>query len=175
MKMRKSKRAAIFGLLWLAVIPSMSAQRGTSDSGLVGTWRLVSAEERTEDGRTIPLWGSAPAGRLMYDGRGRMSAQLMDPRRKPFASEDRLGGTAAEMRGAFEGYDAYFGSYAVDANAGVVVHHVMGSLFPNLIGTDQRRFFGLSGNRLTLTTPPFLRGARRSTYVLVWEREGQSE
>lgn len=175
MMMRRSKRAAIFGLLWLAVIPSTSAQRGTSDSGLVGTWRLVSAEERTEDGRTIPLWGSAPAGRLMYDGRGRMSAQLMDPRRKPFASEDRLGGTVAEMRGAFEGYDAYFGSYVVDANAGVVVHHVMGSLFPNLIGTDQRRFFGLSGNRLTLTTPPFLRGARRSTYVLVWEREGQSE
>lgn len=173
--MRKSQRTAILGLLWLAAITTTSAQRGTSDSGLVGTWRLVSAEERSEDGRTSPLWGSAPVGRLMYDDHGRMSAQLMDPKRKPFESEDRLAGTAAEMRGAFEGYEAYFGSYTVDATAGVVVHHVTGSLFPNLIGTDQRRFFVLSGNRLTLTTPPFLRGARRSTYVLVWEREGQSE
>jgi hypothetical protein len=173
--MQMSQRAAIIGFLWLAAIPTASAQRGTSDSGLVGTWRLVSAEERTEDGSTIPLWGSAPAGRLIYDDRGRMSVQLMDPRRKPFASEDRLAGTAAEMRGALEGYDAYFGSYAVDAQSGVVVHRVIGSLVPNLIGTDQRRFFVLSGNRLTLTTPPFLRGARRSTYVLVWEREGQNE
>jgi hypothetical protein len=101
-----------------------------------------------------------------------MSVQLMDPRRKPFASADRLAGTEAELRAALEGYDAYFGSYSVDARAGVVVHHVTGALFPNFIGTDQRRFFAVSGNRLTLTTPPFLRAARRSSYVLVWEREG---
>ena len=173
--MRKSQRVAVFGLLCLSAVAATSAQRDTSDPGLVGTWRLVSAEERTEDGRSIPLWGSAPAGRLMYDDRGRMSAQLMDPRRKPFVSADRLAGTAAEVRAAFEGYEAYFGSYAVDAKAGVVVHHVIGSLFPNLIGTDQRRFFALSGNRLTLTTAPYLRGARQSIYVLVWEREDQSK
>src|SRR5262245_62021366 len=89
-KMRKRQRAAICGFLWLVAIPTASAQRDTSDSRLVGTWRLVSAEERREGGITISLWGPAPVGRLVYDDRGRMSAQLMDPRRKPFASEDRL-------------------------------------------------------------------------------------
>ena len=75
------------------------------------------------------------------------------------------------MRQAFEGYLAYFGTYTGDDGAGVVVHHVEGATFPNLIGTDQRRTFALSGDRLTLSTPPLVRAGRRSTYVLVWERQ----
>ena len=79
----------------------------------------------------------------MYDASGRMAVQLGE-----------LGASALRLRrppcghrrrgeAAFETYIAYFGSYTVDAKAGVIVHHVEASLFPNLMGTDQRRFFVL--------------------------------
>ena len=167
--MRYNHRAAAFGILCLAFAYAPPA---AGEPALVGSWRLVSYEEHAADGTVTAVWGSAPQGRLMYDAGGRMAVQLIDPRRRPFASEDRLGGTADEVRKAFEGCVAYFGSYRVDAKAGVVIHHVDGALLPNMIGTDQRRQLVLSGNRLTLTTPPILRGGRRSTFVLVWEREG---
>ena len=51
--------------------------------------------------------------------------------------------------------------------AGVVVHHLEWSLFPNWTGTGQRRFFAIAGDRLTLTTPPFQRNGRQVTAKLV--------
>ena len=44
--------------------------------------------------------------------------------RPAFAGSDRLGGTDAEVRSAFEGYHAYFGRFMVDAAAGTVTHHI---------------------------------------------------
>ena len=41
---------------------------------------------------------------------------------------------------------------------------------PTRAGTDQRRFFAIAGDRLTLTTPPFPRSGRQVTAKLVWER-----
>jgi hypothetical protein len=158
-------------LVVLACLAGPTAPSAAGESALVGTWRLVSNEERRADGTVTAVWGSSPAGSLMYHANGRMAVQLMDPRRPKFAAEDRLAGTDDEVRRAFAGYLAYFGSFTVDAKAGVVVHHVEGSSFPNLVGEDQRRSFVLSGNRLTLTTPPLFRAGRTSTYVLVWERE----
>jgi hypothetical protein len=149
-----------------AASPSPNAR-----AALLGSWRLVSNEEHRADGSVTAVWGRSPAGSLMYQANGRMAVQLMDPRRRSFASEDRAAGTAEEVKEAFAGYLAYFGSFRVDEAAGVVVHHVEGATFPNLIGTEQRRLFVLSGNRLTLTTPPLFRNGRTSTYVLVWERE----
>jgi hypothetical protein len=137
---------------------------------LVGSWRLISYEEHRDDGSVIPVWVN-PRGRLMYDAAGRMSGQIMKADRPSFASSDLLDGTAEEVREAFEGYFAYYGSYTVDSNEGVVTHHVEGSLYPNYNGSDQRRFFRLSGNQLRLRTPPIVSGGRTSEFELVWERD----
>ena len=139
---------------------------------LVGSWRLVSHEEHKADGTVVPLWGTSVGGRLTYDADGRMAVQVMNPARRSFAVADSLAGTTDEVREAFEGYIAYYGSYAVDAEHGVITHHVEGSLYPNFIGTHLRRAFQLSGRRLRLETPPMVVGGRTSTYVLTWEREG---
>jgi hypothetical protein len=147
-----------------------SAGAGDGPEALVGAWRLVSNEEHRPDGSVVAVWGSSPAGSLIYQAGGRMAVQLMDPRRAKFASDDRLAGTPEEVRRAFAGYLAYFGTFSVDERARTVTHHVEGATFPNWIGTDQRRTYELSGDRLTLSTPPMVRGGRRSTYVLVWER-----
>jgi hypothetical protein len=166
--MRHRLQLAVLALSWLGATSGVSGAEPT----VVGTWRLVSNDEHRADGTVTPVWGPSPAGRLVYDAAGRMSVQLGDSRRRTFATEDRVAGTDDEVRQAFAGYIAYFGSYTVDAKAGVVTHRAKGSLFPNLIGMEQRRFFTLSGNTLTLKTPPLFRMGRTSTYVLVWEREG---
>jgi hypothetical protein len=138
----------------------------------IGTWKLVTSEFRTSDGKvTYPL-GEKAVGILIYDGGGRMAAQLMRPDRPNFVSGDMRGGTPEEIRTAAEGYVAYFGTYEVDDKKGTVVHHVEASLFPNWLGQDQVRFFEYSAdaNVLTLKTLPILSGGQEITGVLVWKR-----
>ncbi len=135
----------------------------------VGTWKLVSSEYRFSSGETLKLYD---AGVLMYDAQGNMSVQLMQSNRPAFAQADRLGGTLEETQTAFQGYQAYYGTYTIDETQRAVTHHLQGSLLPNWVGVDQVRFYELSGNRLTLRTPPLIiRGAEAVGY-LVWQREG---
>ena len=145
-------------------LPSVAAQ-------LVGSWRLVSYETRTRSGEVSAIYGPSPVGRLIYDQDGRMSVHVMDSRRRRFASNDRLIHTPEELKEAFDGYFGYFGMYTVDEAANTVTHHITGASFPNFVGTEQKRFFVLSGHRLELKTPPMLRGGTEVTFHLVWERE----
>ena len=67
---------------------------------------------------------------------------------------------------------AYYGSYDVDEAAGSLTHHVQGSWFPNWVGEDQPRLYGIADGKLTLTTPPFVGKRNQLTLTLVWERSG---
>ena len=136
----------------------------------VGTWKLVSSEFRRSDGEVTYPMGRNASGMLMYDASGHMSVQIIRPDRPTFASGDQLKGTLEEIKSAFEGCVAYFGTYEVNEEKGSVTHHVEGSSFPNWVGTDQRRFFEFYGNRLTLSTPPAPFGGEHVTALLVWER-----
>jgi hypothetical protein len=79
-----------------------------------------------------------------------------------------ISGTTEEKLKAIETYIHYCGPYEVKGDK--VIHHVEVSLFPNWVGTDQMRFFEFSGNRLTLSTPPFERGGIQHSAVMIWER-----
>jgi hypothetical protein len=72
------------------------------------------------------------------------------PARPPFAAGDDDKGTDAEVRAAYDGYVAYFGTYRVDEANGVVTHVVEGSLKPSYTGTDQPRPFKLDGDVLVI-------------------------
>src|SRR5262245_50556131 len=157
-------RAVVIVLLML-FLASCSAGAGGVYNHLVGSWRLVSYEGRSTDGKITFDYGPKPQGRLMYDASGRMSVHLLSPMRKPFASGDFLRPTPEELKESWDGYFGYFGMYTVDDTAGVVTHHVEGAAYPNYIGTAQRRFFVLDGNRLTLRTPPERAGGAD---VIVW-------
>lgn len=135
-----------------------------------GTWNLVSAEYRYADGRVVEYLGAHPLGALMYAASGAMSVQLMRRDRPAFAASDRLGGTLDEIKAAFEGYHAYFGTFSVDEHARTVTHHIAGCSFPNWVGVDQPRFFDLEGDRLTLRTPPLLLRGGHAVGYLIWER-----
>jgi hypothetical protein len=99
-----------------------------------------------------------------------MAFQVIDADRPLFASDDWLRGTPEEIRSAFEGCIAYFGTFKVNEAKGTVVHHVEGSSFPNWCGTDREQFFELSGNRLTLMTPPMTLSGEQAVGYLTWER-----
>ena len=138
----------------------------------IGSWKLVSSEFRRPDGEATYPMGRDAVGIIMYDASGHMSTQIMQPNRPTFASGDHLRGTPEEIKSAFSGYIAYYGTYEVNEEEGTVTHHVQGSLFPNWVGTALRRFFEFSGNRLILRTSPMPMGGEQITGVLTWERTG---
>jgi len=136
----------------------------------VGTWKLVSFEMRRSDGQVVYPFSKNVVGVVSYDAKGNMSVQLMLPERPAFAINDQMKGTSEEIKAAFEGYVAYFGTYEVDEEKGTVTHHVKGSMFPNFVGSDMVRFFEFSANRLTLRAPPIQAGGIAVTSLLIWER-----
>ena len=58
----------------------------------------------------------------------------------------------------------------VNVPKGFIIHHLELSAFPNWVGTDQKRYFEFSGDRLTLKTPPLTLSGRDQVHRLIWKR-----
>ena len=146
---------------------------GTADrmtERFAGTWKLVSVERRGPDGNLLsppppPAFGSANAkGFIVYDRAGHMGVTIMQSARQKYAAAQP---TPEEARAALSSYTAYYGTFTVNEADHMVTHHLEGSFNPVLLGTDQRRSFEFSGNRLMLKPPV---GANGSQSMLTWER-----
>ena len=137
---------------------------------LIGHWSLVSLAAVNGSDIEYPM-GQDIEGVLTYDQTQHMAVQIMRHDRPRFASGDMDRGTPAELAAAVTGYTAYFGTYSVDESAAVVTHQVKGSLFPNWVGTEQRREIVLDGSRLTLTSQPILFEGKMRVFRLVWKRD----
>jgi hypothetical protein len=143
-----------------------SSVAGASADRFIGTWKLVGVETRTAKGEVVPPAAGTNTNRtgyLIYDPAGYMAAAIMPGGRKrnagPTISDD-------EARAAIAGYTAYFGTFTVNAAEQFVTHNLQGSLNPGMAAA-QKRFFELSGNRLTLKPPPAAGGNQAR---LTWER-----
>ena len=107
-----------------------------------------------------------------------MSAEMVaKANRKPFApfNKGRLTATTEEKAAAFDTYVAYYGTYTVDAKAGTLTHHLVGSLIPGREGVNNVRWFEFHGDdRLLLIPVEDGKGgvlARKdAAYKLLWER-----
>ena len=130
---------------------------------IVGAWRLVSFTSFDAD-NSAPRPGAYDTGLIIYDGSGRMSAQLMHSSNKA----DRAPASAEDRANAYRRYLGYWGPFTVDTTTGVVVHHVEGSSNPSWVGTRQVRHFSFAdeGHRLTLS----VKSGERLSSTLVWER-----
>ena len=136
---------------------------------LAGSWKLVSLHIQDPSGQTTYPFGRAARGRLIYEPNGRMAVQLMNPDRPGLTSGDPLVASEAEVRTAFGGYTAYYGTYSVNPGDRTIVHHIEAALLANWVGTDQRRSFELDGKFLTLKGTLLLGGVQ-GVVSLVWER-----
>jgi Lipocalin-like domain len=137
---------------------------------IVGAWRLITFEFRKEDETVIYPYGEKAKGSLIYTESGRYSAQLMRIDRPKLASGDQMKGTVEEIESNYKGCISYFGAYEFDLESSLIIHHVESSLFPNMEGRDQERFFEFSKNRLQLRTPSFKLDGEKAVGILLWER-----
>jgi Lipocalin-like domain len=136
---------------------------------LVGTWNLVSYTVTNEDGVKIAEpFGPSPRGLLIYTDNGFMSGQLMSASRPQWRSDRPRKASTEEKVLAFDTYLSYCGTY--EQHGEHVIHHVMTSLIPNWIGTDQIRLIQLEGDLLTLSVPPVLGKGKTRTVQLTWRR-----
>jgi hypothetical protein len=157
-----------FVLLALVVLLLCAPLRAANEvESLVGTWRVERIIDTDVAGKVSYPYGEHPKGYVVYDSTGHVHVQVMrTPAAKPFASGDDAKGTNDEVRAAYQGYAAYFGTYRVDLKKGLVVHQVEGSLMPSYTGTDQPRPFRIDHDVLTIegndsTGVHFLRQLRR--------------
>jgi len=138
---------------------------------LLGTWHLERWSITYADGRppTFPF-GEDVQGLLVYTHDGTMSGIIARAGRRPMSSESAKTAPPAEQLAAFQSYFSYAGRYAIEGDD--VVHHVTQALFPNLVGTDQRRrmrFF--DGDALELTAEDHVPGSSIvRTHRLQWRR-----
>ena len=99
-----------------------------------------------------------------------MAVVMARPERRRFASPDPLGGMSDEVREAFEGMEAYAGTYEINRGERTVKHHVAIHRFPNWEGSVQERYFSIVDDELTLRTPSMSLRGGTLTLVLVWRR-----
>jgi hypothetical protein len=139
---------------------------------IVGVWKLVPNEFKYSysDGEISYPFGLNATGQLIYTSNNYMSAQLMQPDRRIFASSIINKATSEEVTESFRGYIAYYGTYELKEEQGIIVHHIKGSYFPNWVGQDLERYFLFSDNRLTLNTLPIQTAGRQMIAQLIWER-----
>ncbi len=135
---------------------------------LIGTWRLISWENRSFDGQVSYPLGKDAVGYIMYGPDGYMFVAIMNPDRPRFAAADLLSGSPEERAQAAGSYVSYCGRY--EFRGDTVLHHVELSLFPNWVGVEQERLVEVRGNRLMLSTRPILLGGMQRTAHLIWER-----
>lgn len=160
--------ALSLGLLAPTTAPQAAGQSSAASLAdrFVGTWKLVSIETRNAKGEVVPparATTAPPTGYIIYDSAGYMAVSIMPTGRKRNVG---VTVTDAEAKAAIEGYTAYFGTFTVNASEQFVTHNLQGSLNPGMAAA-QKRFFEMSGNRLTLKPPPAANGNQAR---LTWER-----
>jgi hypothetical protein len=143
----------------------------TLASGLIGTWRLVSRQDRTAAGerRIDPGLGADPVALLVFDSAGNFAAQFM--KRDRVSGEVAVAARAgANNSTAVNGYDAYFGKYAVDEGAGSVRTTLEGSLTPEDVGSVFTREMHVDGDTLTIKLATTSAEDEPVTRTLIWKR-----
>jgi Lipocalin-like domain len=136
---------------------------------LFGVWRLVSTEQRMADGTRRPSrkFGPHGVGFLFYSYPNRMCAMLVDPSRAHWKSEDDP--TAEELRATFDHFNAYTGTFEVNAQEGFLVHHIEVGIVPNETGESAKRYFQFVDEQLVLRPAPPLPNSMLE-YTLTWAK-----
>jgi hypothetical protein len=127
---------------------------GKLSEKIIGTWKLISIEDRLPEGKVIYPMGRNPLGYLMYDSTGHMSQQLMNPDRPKVAVQGERIDVINEV--IFFGFDAYSGTYSIDEEKGTIHYRIECSIYPTVVGTELKRKIEISGDQLILTPAPFI-------------------
>jgi len=138
---------------------------------LLGTWRLLSREDRTTTGerRVDPGLGADPHALLFYDRAGNFAAQFMKRVRDPVDPGVPQSSAPNNSR-AVGGYDAYFGTYTVDDAAGTVTQRLVGALSAENVGLVLTRSMRVLGDELVIQLETASADGTPVTRTLRWRR-----
>jgi len=142
-------------------------------SELVGTWELLSREDRTPGGelRIDPGLGPDPIALLIFDKHAHFAAQFMKRGRAATSEAEPLNLAPNNSR-ARGGYDAYFGTYDVDNSLGTVTTRLIGALSPENVGQVYTRTMSVVGGELTIRLETAASSGEPIIRTLRWRRVG---
>jgi len=139
-------------------------------SALIGTWRQRSGtmvEEGSQDSRSN--LSAAPIGFVNFCADGRLMLLSVDSARKKPAGEVP---SAAEAEALYRSMIAYAGTYKLE---GKKLTYVLDATWnESWTGTKQVRYWEISGEALTITTPEIVNPltGKRSVFRLTFSKVG---
>ena len=143
---------------------------GSDASRLIGTWRQLSGT-MVEEGSNVSKsnLSAAPNGCVNFCADGRLMLLSTDSARKKPAGEVP---TPAEAEALYRSMIAYAGSYKVEGNK--VTYDLDITWNESWKGTKQVRFWEVSGDRLTVTTPEIVNPltGKCSVFKLTFQKIG---
>jgi hypothetical protein len=135
-------------------------------SQFLGTWKLVSSEEKLKDGTVRPFKELGPhgVGYLMYAADGHMCAVLTNPDRPKWDDPP----TAEQKIAAIEGLAAYCGRFEIDEVNHVMWHYPELAWKPDYVGTQQARPYRFDGDRLIFSGAAPEDSPDAERWTIVW-------
>jgi len=129
---------------------SLPPQTGNLATAILGIWKLKSREDVDTTGQIQidPFLGQDPLGILCF-GPDHFAAQFM---KRDRSSQENVPQPAQAKNNTLsvDGYDAYFGTYSIDENAGTLTTHLEGSISPANVGKTFVRDVRVVGNALII-------------------------
>ena len=168
-------RAVVMALVLASVVTCLVAQvrkddgkNGEDHTHIIGTWELVSTEERLTNGSKRPYLdvGALGKGYLMYTADGHMCAAAMNPERPAWQDVNKP--TETEKVRAMDGFFGYCGRYEIDTLHHTIYHYPEVSLDPNFVGSKQIRPYGLDTEILTFSDKDTTPGVE--SYTIRWRK-----
>jgi len=152
---------AVLSAAFVALAVPADKSRAQTAKEIVGTWALVS-DVTDQGGKKVEAFGSNPKGLLVLDANGHYVLAVARPGLPRFAVNNRVTGTAEENV-----VTTHFGTYSVDESGKTINFRIETSTFADWDGTEQRRPFSLSGDRLKYTIAAASGGGDAE---VVWKR-----
>ena len=168
--MRRRFLIALLPLILLAQSPATPQAKSSSSirQRFIGTWRLVSDENISADGKVTfaALTGPHGVGYLIYAPDAHMCVGLMNPDRpkwtEPKAPTDK------EKIQLFDSLYAYCGKYEIREAEHVMIHLPELASTPDFVNSTQPRPYTFDGDRMTFSGPET--SPKGGTWKIVWEK-----
>lgn len=155
-------------LLLSVVWPESNALAQTPNDRFRGSsWRLISGRFE-QHGRPVLLTAPRLQGFLMFDGNDHFLIVITRSALSKPAPNSGQRGKAKGNIATLPTSIASFGTYSTNEADRTINVHIESSTFPKWIGTDQKRLFVASTDKLRLTDPSRSGGA--GAVESVWQR-----
>lgn len=156
----------IVALLAIVFARAGSAQEDASGK-LFGSWRLISFQLKVvgEDAEPKDIFGPDPIGRIIFSPEHRVVVFISRAGRRPPTSESEAAALLSSMT-------AYTGKFRLEGDK--FITQVDGAWNEFYHGSEQVRYFDLTGDKLSIRTPEQPSGiliGKRTVATLVWQRE----